>query len=843
MMCARFLLLLCGCLPCAALSNWDKDFVLVDGDIQVREEEGRDGEGLSASATSRQSQIWPLGVVRYVVETVEVNGDGVVPLAADDVRISRAIDNWEAKTCIRFSPCASEDTCAIPYIRFVAGTGCSSPVGAYSTRANTIYLAVGCSTGATIHEIGHSMGLLHEQMRKDRDEYVVVDLTQVEPGYAGNFGKMSSTTGRDIGKYDYGSIMHYGSDAFAIGSAPTIIAPVPIGQRGALSAGDVEAVDFLYNGCAATYAQPVCLPSVDVAQTHLVVHSKPWNMDFNVMYDTAQAVTVTYAGTTAPAGEMAYSRASGSSMGSIGFTQFTFTPSAARAGQTFTLSATFTAPDGTAATCAITVRVAVSNTVCYGIEGNDPNVCSGHGTCVDDLFTPCQCNAGYAGVDCSGTTTCPTDYLHSFDGGLPWKPFGGTSVSEDSAFFAAGGSSMRVGDVGSTTRAQSRLELAADSMPHRMTFSFAAMAGAQETPQLRLRRGTKSCVRVDRGSTGVWRVGGAEVPGTVVQTEKFYAVVVDLDWAAFEYTVSIDGVFLATSTITTDCTGGADVVIFFGNGWLDEFMFHCTVPSVATPVTLAPATNPPGTSAPVTNPPATNAPATSAPATNAPATNPPVTNAPATSSPATASPTSSPPGTTVSPATSAPVTNAPTTNPPATHAPDTSAPGTDAPATSAPSTNAPPTNAPPTAIPSSSPPGTTIAPVTQAPATDAPDTATPTSAPATTLTPATVTSAPARTTQAPAGTTNVPSSTTDAPTTSAPTLTTNAPATGVPLPVTDVPVSTPAPEDGGEGVPTAIVAGVVVGGVSVLLIGGAVVYYCVFGAEHATLPTQADVAV
>ena len=679
MMCV-FLLLLCGCLPCAALSNWDKDFVLVDGDIQVREEEGRDGKGLSASTLSRQSQIWPLGVVRYVVETVEVNGDGVVPLAADDVRISRAIDNWEAKTCIRFSPCASEDTCAIPYIRFVAGTGCSSPVGAYSTRANTIYLAVGCSTGSTIHEIGHSMGLLHEQMRKDRDEYVVVDLAQVTPGYTGNFGKMSSTTGRDIGKYDYDSIMHYGSDFFASGSAPTIIAPVPIGQSGSLSAGDVEAVDFLYNGCAATYAQPVCLPSVDAAQTHLVVHSKPWNMDFNVMYDTAQAVTVTYAGTTAPAGEMAYSRASGSSMGSIGFTQLTFTPSAARAGQTFTLSATFTAPDGTSATCAITVRVAVSNTVCYGIDGNDPNVCSGHGTCVDDRLRPCQCDAGYAGVDCSGTTTCPTDYLHSFDGGLPWKPFGGTSVSEDSAFFAAGGSSMRVGDVGSTTRAQSRLELAEDSMPQKMTFSFAAMAGAQETTQLRLRRGTKSCVRVDRGSTGVWRVGGAEVPGTVVQTEKFYAVVVDLDWTAFEYTVSIDGVFLATSTITADCTGGADVVIFFGNGWLDEFMFHCTIPSVATPVTLAPATDAPATGAPATDAPATDAPATDAPATDAPATDAPATSAPATDAPATDAPA------TDAPATDAPATDAPATDSPATDAPATSAPATDAPVPLPPST-------------------------------------------------------------------------------------------------------------------------------------------------------------
>ena len=54
--------------------------------------------------------------------------------------------------------------------------------------------------------------------------------------------------------YDFGSIMHYPLTSFGIGGAQTIFPKVPIppgvevGQRKALSSGDISAVEELYAG-------------------------------------------------------------------------------------------------------------------------------------------------------------------------------------------------------------------------------------------------------------------------------------------------------------------------------------------------------------------------------------------------------------------------------------------------------------------------------------------------------------------------------------------------------------------------------------------------------------------
>ena len=633
-----------------------KDFELVEGDIQVPRGAGRDGEALSASSVSRHSQLWAGGQVRYIVDTAAL-WDGVTPLSADDVRITRAVANWEAKTCLRFTLCTSEADCELPYVKFVASIGCSSPLGALSTRPNTIYLAPGCSMGSAVHELGHSFGLMHEQTRRDRDEYVIVDYDNVISGYASQFNKMGSYNGRSLGAYDYGSIMHYNAEAFSSNGAPTIIAPETIGQSAGLSAGDVEAIDFMYNGCSAEYARPTCMGSVDATQAHVIPHSKPWDMDFNVMYAASKSVVVTYEGTTAPAGQVAYSKASGSNIGSIAYTGVTFTPSPALAGQTFTLSATFTGSElnGPATTCAVTVRVATAHLVCFGVDANDANVCSGHGTCVEDAIRPCQCAAGYAGVDCSGTVTCPRDYTTSFDRELSWWPFGTNPVTEDSSLFVAGGGSMRAGDVGSADRGQARLNVA-DSEPHTVTFHMAVMSGPQATPALRLRRGTKTCAVLQRYSTGEWGVGGSRLTGVAhPETERFYAVRMDLDWAASQYTVSIDGVEVATAGIRSECAGGMDVAIFFGNGWLDEFEMSCTTRPPSSVATIAPSAPPVTTDAPATDAPATKAPATDAPATSAPSTDAPATKAPATDTPATDAPPATNPPTPTTDAPAAPV--------------------------------------------------------------------------------------------------------------------------------------------------------------------------------------------
>ena len=208
---------------------------------------GRDGKSLGATPLTRNTQLFPVGrPVNYFIAS---------PISSNDNRVSAAVRDWESKTCIRFNKCRSEGSCPRPYIRFSQGQGCSSPIGRRGNGVNSVSIARGCGVGATIHEIGHSLGLSHEQSRKDRDSFVRIDLSQVQRGMEFNFNK-NSRTGRDMGKYDYGSIMHYGAYGFATGRQPVITAPAPIGQRNGLSAGDVAAIDFMYNGCSPTFSRP-----------------------------------------------------------------------------------------------------------------------------------------------------------------------------------------------------------------------------------------------------------------------------------------------------------------------------------------------------------------------------------------------------------------------------------------------------------------------------------------------------------------------------------------------------------------------------------------------------------
>jgi hypothetical protein len=167
----------------------------------------------------------------------------------NQARVTAAIAHWEANTSFRFIARTTE----VDFVTFRVGSGCSSSVGRRGGE-QFVNLASSCSTGNVIHEIGHTIGLWHEQSREDRDLFVTINWAKITPGDEHNFNQ-HITDGDDIGAYDFGSIMHYPRNAFSIDGTDTItpVVAVPpgvvIGQRNGLSAGDIAAAAAL---CPAT---------------------------------------------------------------------------------------------------------------------------------------------------------------------------------------------------------------------------------------------------------------------------------------------------------------------------------------------------------------------------------------------------------------------------------------------------------------------------------------------------------------------------------------------------------------------------------------------------------------
>ncbi|WKY04596.1 hypothetical protein Q1695_005534 [Nippostrongylus brasiliensis] len=184
---------------------------LFNGDIILSEEQlaAMEKETSATDASARKKRQVAIGAGKWTNNKVYFSFD---PSISDKFKALTRLAHKKisAQTCIDFV----EDATAANRILVFAGYGCYSALG-MNGGVQELSLGSWCGDiGLIAHEFLHALGIHHMHNRSDRDDYLTVDLTNVEPDYVGQFSKVTAAETVNYTPYDYGSVMHYAANVF-----------------------------------------------------------------------------------------------------------------------------------------------------------------------------------------------------------------------------------------------------------------------------------------------------------------------------------------------------------------------------------------------------------------------------------------------------------------------------------------------------------------------------------------------------------------------------------------------------------------------------------------------------